>query len=396
MARTPNRSLAGKGETALAPKSVSKRASAETAPAAPLVGVPALQAPLRIVSIGGGTGLSTLLSGLKKHAPSTTTALTPGAPSSGSPVVDITAIVTVTDDGGSSGRLRREFDILPPGDIRNCMTALSEDEHLLNKLFRHRFSSGRGLKGHSFGNLFLAAMNEITGDFAHAVRLSSEILAIRGHIFPATSSNVTLEGVLTDGVVIRGETNISKSKQRIARVRLRPESCDPLPETLEAIGKADLITLGPGSLYTSVIPNLLVKGIPEAIKRSPATKVYFSNLMWQPGETMSFTASQHVAAIHEHAGFALTDCVIVNSAPIPAALQRQYARERVQPVENDIPTLKKMGLQVVAADLLRALPLAKIRHDPDALADIVIHLAGRSRAARIRSRASARRTQTSR
>ncbi len=367
-----------------------KRRKQETVASIPF-STKALQSPLQIVSIGGGTGLSTLLSGLKKHAFSASSPALPGMPT-----VDITAVVTVTDDGGSSGRLRRDLDILPPGDIRNCMTALSEDEHLLARLFRHRFATGRGLKGHSFGNLFLAAMNEITGDFAHAVRLSSEILAIRGHIFPATSSNVTLEGVLNDGVILRGETNISKSKQRISRVRLKPEVCDPLPETLEAIGKADLITLGPGSLYTSVIPNVLVKGIPEAIERSPAKKVYFVNLMWQPGETMSFSASQHVQAIHEHAGIALTDCVVVNSAPIPTALQREYARERVLPVENDVDNLVALGLEVVSADLLGALPLAKIRHDPDALADVVIDLASRSRAEQVVRQALEVRRQISR
>src|ERR1700758_2642797 len=204
-----------------------------------------LKAPLRIVSIGGGTGLSTLLSGLKKHARGVKQTVEAGIP-----VVYIPAVVTVSDDGGSSGRLRRDFDILPPGDIRNCMTALSEDEDLLSKLFRYRFDSGRGLKGHSFGNLFLAAMHQITGDFAHAVKLSSEILAIRGRIFPATSANVALEAVLSDGSIVQGETKISKSRSRIERVRLRPNSSKPLPETIEAVREADLITLGPGSLYT--------------------------------------------------------------------------------------------------------------------------------------------------
>ncbi len=340
-----------------------------------------LKAPLRIVSIGGGTGLSTLLSGLKKHAR--------GAqelPEPGSPVVDITAIVTVSDDGGSSGRLRRDLDILPPGDIRNCMAALSEDEPLLCELFQYRFKTGRGLKGHSFGNLFLAAMNEITGDFSQAVKLSSEILAIRGRIFPATSAKVTLEAVLSDGVVVRGESRISKSRRPIELIRLRPENCEPLSETLEAISKADLITFGPGSLYTSVIPNMLVNGIAEAIERSPALKVYFGNLMWQPGETINFSASQHVEALHMHARRKLTDCVVLNVTPISPALKRKYARAHVKPVENDFEKLAALGIKVVTADLLgeTTKPPHKIRHNPAALADVVIDLASRSRAHQVR------------
>ncbi len=336
--------------------------------------------PLRVVAIGGGTGLSTLLSGLKVHARGAQ------GPTPKGGTVDITAIVTVTDDGGSSGRLRRDFDILPPGDIRNCMTALSEDTDLLSQLFRHRFASGRGLKGHSFGNLFLTAMHQITGDFAQAVKLSSEILAIRGHIFPATSANVVLEAKLEDGSVVRGESKISKSRRRIAEIRLQPRDCSPLPETLEAIRRADLITLGPGSLYTSVIPNLLVDGIPAAIQKSQALKVYFVNLMWQPGETIKFAASQHVAAIHAHAGLKLIDCVVLNSGAIPVSLQRRYAKAHVKPVENDFESLHKMGLKVVTADLLgdsTTVP-QKVRHSPSALAEVAIDLAHRSRAYQVR------------
>jgi uncharacterized cofD-like protein len=345
-----------------------------------------LKAPLRIVSIGGGTGLSTLLSGLKKHARGGEE-----LPELGSPVVDITAVVTVSDDGGSSGRLRRDLDIPPPGDIRNCMAALSEDEPLLCQLFQYRFATGRGLKGHSFGNLFLAAMNQITGDFSQAVKLSSEILAIRGRIFPATSSNVTLEAVLADGTVVRGESRISKSRRPIELIRLRPDDCEPLPETLDAIDKADLITLGPGSLYTSVIPNVLVNGIPEAIERSPALKVYFVNLMWQPGETINFSASHHVEVMHAHARRKLTDCVVVNTAPISPALKRKYAREHVKPVENDFENLAVLGVKVVTSDLLGDATMAprKVRHNPAALAEVVIDLASRSRAQQVRQQALA-------
>jgi uncharacterized cofD-like protein len=341
----------------------------------------ALKAPLRVVSIGGGTGLSTLLSGLKKYARGSGV-----LPEPVSPILDIVAVVTVSDDGGSSGRLRRAFDILPPGDIRNCMTALSQDEALLSQLFRYRFSSGRGLKGHSFGNLFLTAMHQITGDFVRAVRCSSEILAIRGQIFPATSERVTLEAALEDGTIIRGESKISKSKHPIHTVRLAPCDCEPLPETLEAIRDADLITLGPGSLFTSLIPNLLVSGIPEALEQSQAMKVYFVNLMWQPGETMHYTAAQHVRAVHAHAGRDFIDCVVINSAPIPQTLKRKYANARVKPVENDLEELEQLGIKLVTADLLGVTPLKKIRHDPEALAEVVIDLASRSRAHRVRRR----------
>ncbi|MDQ6699535.1 MAG: YvcK family protein, partial [Acidobacteriota bacterium] len=205
--------------------------------------------PLRVVAIGGGTGLSTLLHGLKQYA----------GPGPG-PRMDITAVVTVTDDGGSSGRLRRDFDVLPPGDIRNCMVALSRDEALLSRLFQYRFQSGRGLKGHSFGNLFLTAMTHVTGDFAEAVKQSSEVMASAGRIYPATRTNVVLEAVLEDGTLVHGETKINKSRKRISAIRLLPRRCQPLPETLDAIAQSDLITLGPGSLFTSVVPNLLVSG----------------------------------------------------------------------------------------------------------------------------------------
>ncbi|MBV8898255.1 MAG: YvcK family protein [Acidobacteriaceae bacterium] len=344
----------------------------------------ALKSPLRIVAIGGGTGLSTLLSGLKKHARG-------GQESrvTEKPRVEIAAVVTVSDDGGSSGRLRRDFDVLPPGDIRNCMTALSEDEALMSQLFRYRFAGGRGLKGHSFGNLFLTALNQITGDFAHAVKLSSEILAIRGHIFPATSTNVVLEAALVDGTIVRGESKISKSRRAIESIRLSPRNCSPLPETLEAISHADLITLGPGSLYTSVIPNMLVEGIPEAIQSSRALKVYFVNLMWQPGETFHFTASQHLQAIHSHAGRNLIDCVVLNSAPIPVDLQRRYARAKVKPVENDVDRLTDLGVKVVTTDLVGDSEKSPrmVRHDPQALAEVVIDLASRSRAQQVRAQA---------
>jgi len=234
---------------------------------------------LRVVAIGGGTGLSTLLKGLKRFV---TTPADISSPRLGAPVIrDLSAVVTVSDDGGSSGRLRKEFNMLPPGDIRNCIVALSEDEALLSRLFRHRFDKGSGLEGHSFGNLFLAALTSLTSDFSEAVRLSSEILLTRGHIYPATTSNIELEALMEDGTRVRGETNITASKGRIRELFLVPPDVEPMSQTLEAIANADLITIGPGSLFTSLIPNLLVKGISEAIVESKATKVYICNLMTQ-------------------------------------------------------------------------------------------------------------------
>jgi uncharacterized cofD-like protein len=323
--------------------------------------------PLRIVAIGGGTGLSSLLHGLKRFAQEPRE-------------VEITAVVTVTDDGGSSGRLRREFDVLPPGDIRNCMVALSEDEALLSKLFQYRFSEGRGLKGHSFGNLFLTALTDLTGDFAKAVKLSSEILASLGRIYPSTNVKVVLEAELENGGIVKGETKIGKSRSRIRRIQLQPRVCKPLPETLAAIHEADLITLGPGSLFTSVIPNLLVEGIAPAIEQSRALKAYFVNLMWQPGETIGFRASDHVDAIHRHAGMHLIDVAVVNTRPISSRQRRKYAAANVHSVLNDIDRLSEMGLHVMAADLLG--PGGSVRHDPRASAEVALQLAKRGRAGR--------------
>src|SRR6516225_4224884 len=308
--------------------------------------------PLRVVAIGGGTGLSALLQGLKEYT----------RPSESSPQLDITAIVTVTDDGGSSGRLRREFDVLPPGDIRNCMVALSEDSALLSRLFQYRFASGRGLKGHSFGNLFLMALTQIMGDFANAVTVSSEVLNIAGRIYPATGENVSLEAKLANGTKVVGESNISASRSRIRSIRLRPRKVRPIAAALTAIAEADVITLGPGSLFTSVIPNLLVEGIPEAIRSSPAVKAYFVNLMWQPGETTDFTASDHVGAIYRHAGRGLLDYAVVNVRSITSQLKKRYAREAALPVEIDIENLTRLGLRVLSGNL--ASLTDQVRHDP--------------------------------
>jgi uncharacterized cofD-like protein len=336
------------------------------------VRAPVLKSPYKIVAIGGGTGLSTLLKGIKKFA------AIPGRVNLKSrPLVEITAVVTVTDDGGSSGRLRREFDILPPGDIRNCLVALSEDEAMLSRLFQYRFDNGRGLKGHSFGNLFLAALSNLTGDFAHAVKFSSEVLASYGRIYPSTAANVVLKAKLEGGETVFGESNISKSKARIERVFLKPARCEPLEETVAAIAAADLITMGPGSLFTSVIPNLLVRGIPEAIRGSPAVKAYFVNLMGQPGETNDFTASEHVAAIHRHAGGRLLDFAVVNTQAVRSPLRRRYAAQRAYPVLVDRERLAELGVRVLERELVGQ--SEAVRHDPDAAALVALQLASAGR-----------------
>jgi len=319
---------------------------------------------VRIVAIGGGTGLSMLLRGLKTHV----------APRQGRnshhPISDLAAVVTVTDDGGSSGRLRREYSVLPPGDLRNCMVALSEDEALLGRLFQYRFHSGRGLKGHSFGNLFLTALCDVTGDFTRAVRVSSEVLAIRGRIFPSTNQLVSLEAALENGKVIAGETRISSTRVRIRRVRLVPRNVKPLPEVLQAIAAADLILLGPGSLFTSIIPNLLVSGVADAMGRSKATRVYIANLMTQPGETLGYTLADHVRAIHQHTGRKIIDCVVLNDHPLAPDVLRRYKSQGAEPVLIDHPELQRMGLRCVCDNLLEVHGV--VRHNSLRLASLLI------------------------
>ena len=316
----------------------------------------------RIVSIGGGTGLSTLLRGLKKFR------------------AELSVIVTVTDDGGSSGRLREELGALPPGDIRNCMIALSEDEHLMSRLFRFRFSSDGALHNHSFGNLFLTAMASVTGDFAEAVRLTSEVLAIKGIIYPSTNSSVQLSAELEDGSWVEGETRISAAGQRIRRVKLNPPDALPLEGALKAIDSADVITIGPGSLYTSLIPNMLVKEVIGAVRASKAVKIYIQNIMTQPGETEGYSAADHVLALAEHCGDMLFPNVLINNRlPSPEMLKR-YEAERAGVVDADRAKLLAMGLNVVEEDLLAEDGV--VRHDPDRLAHVVFDM--RSRAARER------------
>lgn len=313
---------------------------------------------IAIVGIGGGTGLATLLSGLKKHV--------------GATIGNLSAIVAVTDDGGSSGRLRNEFKMPPPGDIRNCMVALSEDEQLLSKLFKHRFTGLGSLGGHSFGNLFLAALSEITGDFSEAVRLSSEILASKGHIYPASVSNVSLIAELEDGTTVHGETRISQVGPKIELLRLVPSECEPHPNAIRAIYDADIITIGPGSLFTSILPPLLVPGMAEALRMSRARKVFICNLMTQPGETDGLNVKRHFDVVRRHLPLIEFDAIIVNDTPISTEQLAKYSAEGAEQigVHGSIHSSELRGAEIVASHLLADGDL--VRHDSELLAEVVL------------------------
>jgi uncharacterized cofD-like protein len=326
------------------------------------------QHPLRVVAIGGGTGLSTLLRGLRRHVSA------PGeSPAATSAIADLAAVVTVTDDGGSSGRLRQDFNMLPPGDLRNCMVALSEEEDLLTQLFSHRFRGGSGLQGHSFGNLLMAALTEITGDFAQAVQLASKILATRGRIYPATTANTTLVANMDDGSIVRGETKITASRQRIVELTFDPPNPTPLPETLEAIERADLITVGPGSLYTSLITNLLVDGVPEALGTARGVRVYICNLMTQANESVGLSASEHIQRIYEHTRRPIFDFAIVNTGALSPDTLARYAAEGAAPIVPDVERIEALGLRCIVGDF--ASEENVVRHTATRLADVVLELA---------------------
>ena len=317
----------------------------------------------KLVAIGGGTGLSTLLAGLKRLVGKTEEEIW---------IESLSAIVTVSDDGGSSGRLRDELQMLPPGDIRNCMIALSEDSTLLSRLFRYRFRGDGELGGHSFGNLFLAALTEVTGDFTKAIELSSEVLASKGHIFPATISDVHLAAELEDGTVVRGETQISASKAPIRKLRLEPELCLPLPQALKAIRAADIITVGPGSLYTSILPNLLVAQVARVIGQTRATKIFVNNLMTQPGETDGYNARKHLETIKKYAPEIHFDYVVVNNRRISSEQAERYAAEGAYQIgiNDSINDALDQATEIVRADLLY--DGEKVRHNSDRLAQVVL------------------------
>jgi uncharacterized cofD-like protein len=321
---------------------------------------------LRVVALGGGTGLSALLRGLKDHVMrQRDQCATPERP-----IADLAAIVTVTDDGGSSGRLRRENRILPPGDIRNCMVALSKDEALMGRLFQYRFHMGRGLRGHNFGNLFLAALTHVTGDFSEAIRVSSKVLAIRGRIFPSTLSNIHLVATLANLRRVRGETNISKSQVPIRKIELSSRRVRPLPGALEAVKQADLILMGPGSLYTSVIPNLLIPELAQAIARSKAPRVYIANLMTQPGETTHYALSEHLRAIRSHVKNPVIDWVVANRQAISEEVASRYEAEGAEPVFVDANKVQKKSVKLVLDNLLEEHGV--IRHNSSRLARLLV------------------------
>lgn len=313
--------------------------------------------PLHLVAIGGGSGLATLLRGLKREV------------SSGE-LASLTAIVTVTDDGGSSGRLRRDFAVLPPGDIRNCLAALADDEALLTRLFQYRFASGEGLAGHSFGNLLLTALAGMAGDFYQAILAAERILSVRGRILPSTVHDVQLRARGKSGTWYEGETAVGRSGERLQRVELVPKSVPAFPDAVAALQAADLIVLGPGSLYTSVLPNLLIRGLATALARSRAPVVLPMNLMTQPGETDGMDAHDHLRALERHAGEGLVDVVLAHDGGIPKARLAQYRASGARPVAVDAKRLARHGAELVTADLLA--PEGLIRHDPTRLAAAVL------------------------
>lgn len=309
----------------------------------------------KMVIIGGGTGLPVLLRGLKHHD------------------IDITAIVTVADDGGSSGRLRDELRIPPPGDVRNVLAALSDVEPLIVELFQHRFQNGNGLSGHSLGNLILAALTSITGDFVKAIREMSKVLNVHGQVLPAANKSVVLHAEMEDGAIVSGESKIPYSGKKIKRVFLTPEDIEPLPETIEAIRQADLIVVGPGSLYTSILPNLLVPKIGQEVCQAKAKKVYVCNIMTQAGETLHYTVSDHVKALHDHMGCSFLDVVIVNSGQIPEDIQQRYAQELAEPVQDDSDRLAELGMEVIR-DHIVSYEDQVIRHDTKKVASLLLSL----------------------
>lgn len=307
----------------------------------------------RIVAVGGGTGLSVLLSGLKSYSS------------------NISAIVTVADDGGSSGRLRQQFDVLPPGDIRNCLVALADAPALMRDLFQFRFDKNSEFSGHSFGNLFLTVMTRLTGDFEKAIKETSKVLALRGQVIPSTLGDVNLVAHYSDGSVVSGEVQIPKARKKIKRVDLTPEQPPATPDALKAVKEAQIIVLGPGSLYTSIIPNLLVSGLAEYIAQSDAIKVYVCNAMTQPGETDGYAVSDHIKALISHSSEHILDYCLVNNGEVPEQVLKRYSGENSLLVANDRKNVEALGYRVVEEDFIM-IQDGVIRHDAEKLAKIIL------------------------
>lgn len=324
---------------------------------------PSLAKEAKVVAIGGGTGLSVMLRGLKEYP------------------LHLTAIVTVADDGGSSGRLRSELKIPPPGDIRNVLIALADTEPLLERMLQYRFKNGDGLAGHNLGNLFLAAMKEITGDFVTAIKEMSRVLAVRGQVLPASEEDVVLKAEMADGSVVVGESIIPLQGSRIKRVFLDPPRPKPLEAALRAIEEADAIVIGPGSLYTSILPNLLVSGMADAIRKSNALKMFVCNVMTQPGETDGFTASDHLKAIHDHVGEGLFHCVLANNCEPPDRVARQYRKKGAVAVRLDSDRIKQYGYDVIADNFLQY--ETYVRHDTGRLSRRIVELISRKHCSQV-------------
>lgn len=324
---------------------------------------PSLAKEAKVVAIGGGTGLSVMLRGLKEYP------------------LHLTAIVTVADDGGSSGRLRSELKIPPPGDIRNVLIALADTEPLLERMLQYRFKNGDGLAGHNLGNLFLAAMKEITGDFVTAIKEMSRVLAVRGQVLPASEEDVVLKAEMADGSVVVGESIIPLQGSRIKRVFLDPPRPKPLAAALRAIEEADAIVIGPGSLYTSILPNLLVSGMTDAIRKSNALKMFVCNVMTQPGETDGFTASDHLKAIHDHVGEGLFHCVLANNCEPPDRVARQYRKKGAVAVRLDSDRIKQYGYDVIADNFLQY--ETYVRHDTGRLSRRIVELISRKHCSQV-------------
>lgn len=306
----------------------------------------------KIVAIGGGTGMPVLLRGLKQLP------------------VDLSAIVTVADDGGSSGKLRTELAMPAPGDIRNVIAALADAEPMLIDLFQHRFKDGNGLSGHSMGNLLLAAMTSISGDFYNGIKEISRVLKVKGNIYPIANQNVVLHAEMTDGEIVTGESNIPLANKQIKRVFVSPLPVKPLPDAIEAIKQADLIVISPGSLYTSVMPNLIVPEIENALRDAPGKVVYVCNVMTQYGETTGYTAGDHIQAIHDHIGVDIVSTIVVNNSAIDQDIRENYAEEHAEPVVYDISRLKSLGLEVIEADIIDH-HQRKLRHDTHKIAKLL-------------------------